>query len=120
MAVGDWPDARGRCGCNPDHGRHHGRLAADSSWRCRGRSELRRFGALQYVIDLVTIGFTRDLGPLLTAIAVSGRSGSAFSAEIGTMVVSEEIDVLRTMGIDPVEFVLAPKFLGRASSCSLA
>jgi phospholipid/cholesterol/gamma-HCH transport system permease protein len=77
----------------------------------QGASELRRFGALQYVIDLVTLGFTRELGPLLTAIAVSGRSGSAFSAEIGTMVVSEEIDVLRTMGIDPVEFVLAPKFL---------
>jgi phospholipid/cholesterol/gamma-HCH transport system permease protein len=77
----------------------------------QGASELRRFGAMQYVIDLVTIGFTRELGPLLTAIAVSGRSGSAFSAEIGTMVVTEEIDALRTMGIDPVEFVLAPKFL---------
>jgi phospholipid/cholesterol/gamma-HCH transport system permease protein len=77
----------------------------------QGASELRRFGAMQYVIDLVTIGFTRELGPLLTAIAVSGRSGSAFSAEIGSMVVTEEIDALRTMGIDPVEFVLAPKFL---------
>ena len=78
----------------------------------QGASELRRFGAIQFVIDLVTIGFTRELGPLLTAIAVSGRSGSAFSAEIGTMVVTEEIDALQTMGIDPVEFVLAPKFLG--------
>src|SRR6202050_3371445 len=77
----------------------------------QGASELRRFGAIQFVIDLVTIGFTRELGPLLTAIAVSGRSGSAFSAEIGTMVVTEEIDALQTMGIDPVEFVLAPKFL---------
>jgi phospholipid/cholesterol/gamma-HCH transport system permease protein len=77
----------------------------------QGASELRRFGAMQFVIDLVTIGFTRELGPLLTAIAVSGRSGSAFSAEIGTMVVTEEIDALRTMAIDPVEFVLAPKFL---------
>src|ERR1700689_1536977 len=77
----------------------------------QGASELRRFGALQFVVDLVTIGFTRELGPLLTAIAVSGRSGSAFSAEIGSMVVSEEIDALRTMAIDPVEFVLAPKFL---------
>src|SRR5271170_908698 len=77
----------------------------------QGASELRRFGAIQFVIDLVTIGFTRELGPLLTAIAVSGRSGSAFSAEIGSMVVSEEIDALRTMAIDPVEFVLAPKFL---------
>jgi phospholipid/cholesterol/gamma-HCH transport system permease protein len=77
----------------------------------QGASELRRFGAIQFVIDLVTIGFTRELGPLLTAIAVSGRSGSAFSAEIGSMVVSEEIDALRTLAIDPIEFLLAPKFL---------
>jgi phospholipid/cholesterol/gamma-HCH transport system permease protein len=77
----------------------------------QGASELRRFGAMQFVVDLVTIGFTRELGPLLTAIAVSGRSGSAFSAEIGSMVVTEEIDALRTMGIDPTEFVLAPKYL---------
>src|SRR5580704_7774329 len=77
----------------------------------QGASELRRFGAIHFVIDLVTIGFTRELGPLLTAIAVSGRSGSAFSAEIGSMVVTDEIDALRTMAIDPVEFVLAPKFL---------
>ena len=77
----------------------------------QGASELRRFGAIRYVIDLVAVGFTRELGPLLTAIAVSGRSGSAFSAEIGTMVVTEEIDALRVMAFDPVEFVLAPKFL---------
>src|SRR5713101_9965285 len=49
----------------------------------QGASELRRFGAIEFVIELVTIGFMRELGPLLTAIAVSGRSGSAFSAEIG-------------------------------------
>ncbi len=77
----------------------------------QGASELRRFGAMKFVIDLVTVGFTRELGPLLTAIAVSGRSGSAFSAEIGSMVVTEEIDALRTMAIEPVEFVLAPKYL---------
>jgi phospholipid/cholesterol/gamma-HCH transport system permease protein len=47
-------------------------------------SELRRFGALQFVVDLVAIGFTRELGPLITALAVSGRSASAISAEIGT------------------------------------
>ena len=62
----------------------------------QGASELRRFGAMQFVVDLVTIGFTREPDPLLTAIAVSGRSGSAFSAEIGSMVVTEEIDALRT------------------------
>jgi phospholipid/cholesterol/gamma-HCH transport system permease protein len=77
----------------------------------QGASELRRFGAMKFVIDLVTVGFTRELGPLLTAIAVSGRSGSAFSAEIGSMVVTEEVDALRTMAIEPIEFVLAPKYL---------
>jgi len=77
----------------------------------QGASELRRFGAMKFVIDLVTVGFTRELGPLLTAIAVSGRSGSAFSAEIGSMVVTEEVDALRTMAIEPIDFVLAPKYL---------
>jgi phospholipid/cholesterol/gamma-HCH transport system permease protein len=77
----------------------------------QGASELRRFGALHYVIDLVSVGFTRELGPLLTAIAVSGRSGSAFAAEIGTMKVTEELDSLRVMALEPVEFVLAPKYL---------
>jgi len=74
-------------------------------------AELRRFGAVQLVINIVAVGFTRELGPLVTAIVVSGRSGSAFSAEIGTMVATNEIDALRTMAIDPVEYVLAPKFL---------
>jgi len=74
-------------------------------------SELKRFGAMQLVVNIVAIAFTRELGPLLTAIVVSGRSGSAFSAEIGTMVVTEEIDALRTMAIDPIELVLAPKYL---------
>jgi phospholipid/cholesterol/gamma-HCH transport system permease protein len=72
---------------------------------------LNQFGAVQLVIEIVVIAFTKELGPLLTAIVVSGRSGSAFSAEIGTMVVTEEIDALSTMAIDPVEFVLAPKYL---------
>ena len=77
----------------------------------QGASELRRFGALRYVIDLVAVGFTRELGPLLTAVAVSGRSGSAFAAEIGTMSVTEEIDALKVMAFEPVEFVLAPKYV---------
>jgi phospholipid/cholesterol/gamma-HCH transport system permease protein len=77
----------------------------------QGGAELRHFGALRYVIDLVAVGFTRELGPLLTAIVVSGRSGSAFSAEIGTMMVTNEIDALRTMALDPIDFVLAPKYL---------
>lgn len=77
----------------------------------QGASELRRFGAVHYVIELVAVGFTRELGPLLTAIAVSGRSGSAFAAEIGTMKVTEELDSLRVMALEPIEFVVAPKYL---------
>lgn len=77
----------------------------------QGASELRRFGALRYVVDLVAVGFTRELGALLTAIAVSGRSGSAFAAEIGTMKVTEELDALKVMALEPVEFVLVPKYL---------
>src|SRR3984893_9953040 len=77
----------------------------------QGASELRRFGALHYVIDLVAVGFTRELGPLLTAIAVSGRSGSAFAAEMGTMKVTENLVPPRVRALEPIEFVLAPKYL---------
>jgi phospholipid/cholesterol/gamma-HCH transport system permease protein len=86
----------------------------------QGASESRRFGAMNLVVDLVSIGFTREMGPLLAAIAVSGRSGSAFSAEIGSMVVTEEIDALRTMAIDPVEFLLAPKVSGYVDRASVS
>ena len=73
--------------------------------------ELRRFGALNYVSTAVAISMTRELGPLITAIVVIGRSGSAFAAEIGTMKVTEEIDALETMAISPVHFLVTPKFL---------
>jgi len=77
----------------------------------QGASEFRRFGAIDLVVNLVAVGFTRELGPLITAIAVSGRSASSISAEIGTSVVTEEVDALRVMGLNPVEFTLAPKYL---------
>lgn len=86
-------------------------MSAGFIFAMQSGNELRRFGALSLVINIIAIGFTRELGPLLTAIVVSSRSGSAFSAEIGTMVVTNEIDVLRTMGLNPIEFVLAPKYL---------
>ncbi len=73
--------------------------------------ELRKFGALQFVASAVAISMTRELGPLMTAVVVIGRSGSAFAAEIGTMKVSEEIDALETMALDPVRFLVTPKFL---------
>jgi len=73
--------------------------------------ELRKFGALNFVASAVAISMTRELGPLITAIVVIGRSGSAFAAEIGTMKVTEEIDALETMAIDPVHFLVTPKFI---------
>ncbi len=77
----------------------------------QGGSGLRRVGALELVVQLVAIGMTREAGPLITAITVSGRSASAFSAEIGTMIVTEEISVLKTLALDPVHVLVSPKFL---------
>src|SRR6266446_3133113 len=73
--------------------------------------ELRRFGAISAVATAVAVSMSRELGPLITAIVVIGRSGSAFAAEIGTMKVSEEIDALETMAISPIRFLVATKFL---------
>jgi phospholipid/cholesterol/gamma-HCH transport system permease protein len=73
--------------------------------------ELRRLGAIQFVADAVAISIIRELGPLITAIIVIGRSGSAFAAEIGTMKVTEEVDALETMAMRPVAFLVTPKFL---------
>ena len=77
----------------------------------QGAYELRRFGAVNYIAATVAISMTRELGPLITAIVVIGRSGSSFAAEIGTMRVSEEIDALETMAISPVDFLVAPKLI---------
>lgn len=73
--------------------------------------ELKKFGMVQLVADTVVTAVLREIGPLLTAIVVIGRSGSAFAAEIGTKKVTEEVDALRTMAFDPVAFLAAPKFL---------
>ena len=80
----------------------------------QGAYELQRLGAMQLVPPLVAISITRELGPLVTAIVVIGRSGSAFAAEIGTMRVTEELDALNTMALDPVAFLVVPKFLAMA------
>ena len=77
----------------------------------QGAYQLRKLGAMQLVAAAVAVVMTRELGPLMTAIMVIGRSGSAFAAEIGTMKVNEEIDALETMALEPVHFLVAPKFL---------
>ena len=73
--------------------------------------QLKQFGANLYVANLVTIAMVRELGPIMTAILVAGRSGSAFAAEIGTMVVNDEVNALVTMGFDPIRFLAVPKVL---------
>ena len=73
-----------------------------------------QFGLNSMVPTLVGVSMTRELGPLITAIVLSGRSGSAFAAEIGTMVVQEEIDALRTMGLNPIKFLVVPKVIAMA------
>ena len=74
--------------------------------------QLARFGAELFVVDLVTIGVLRELGVLLTAIIVAGRSGSAFAAEIGSMHLNEEVDALQAIGVDPFEALILPRVLG--------
>ena len=77
----------------------------------QGADQLQRFGANIYVVDLVGLSMVRELSPLLTAIIVAGRSGSAYTAQIGTMKVTEEIDALRTIGIGPPELLVLPKMI---------
>jgi phospholipid/cholesterol/gamma-HCH transport system permease protein len=72
---------------------------------------MRQFGAEVFVADLVALSMFRELGPLMTAIIFTGRSGSAFAAELGTMKVNEEIDALNTMGLDPVRFLILPRIM---------
>ena len=72
-------------------------------------SQLRQFGAAIYIANLVGVSMAREMAPLITAVIVAGRSGSAISAELGTMVVSEEIDAMRTMALSPGRFLLLPR-----------
>src|SRR5690606_16483322 len=75
----------------------------------QGADQLRRYGANIFIADLVGLSMLRELAPLLTAIIVAGRSGSAYAAQIGTMKVTEEIDALRTIGVPPLELLVLPK-----------
>ncbi|HEY6462060.1 MAG TPA: ABC transporter permease, partial [Polyangiaceae bacterium] len=77
----------------------------------QGARQLEQFGANVYVADLVGLSVTRELGPLMTAIILCGRSGASFAAELGSMKVSEEIDALRTMGFGPMRYLVLPRVL---------
>lgn len=77
----------------------------------QGAEQLSRFGANIYIADLVGLSMVRELSPLITAIIIAGRSGSAYAAQIGTMKVTEEVDALRTIGIGPLDLLVLPKVL---------
>ena len=77
-----------------------------------GAQQLRPFGAEIYTVDLVAIGVLRELGVLLTAIMVAGRTGSAYAAELGVMKLNDEVDALESMGLNPLELLVLPRVLG--------
>ncbi|MGZ3253280.1 MAG: MlaE family lipid ABC transporter permease subunit [Burkholderiaceae bacterium] len=77
----------------------------------QGADQLRHYGANIFVVDLVGYSVLREFAPLITAIIIAGRSGSSYAAQIGTMVVTEEIDALRTVGIEPIDLLVIPKIL---------
>jgi len=77
-----------------------------------GAQQLEDFGAEIYTVDLVTVGVLREMGVLLTAIIVAGRSGSAFAAEIGVMKLNDEVDALKSIGMNPYEVLVVPRVLG--------
>ncbi len=77
-----------------------------------GAVQLKKFGGQIYIADLVAIGIMRDMGAMMTAIIMAGRTGAAFAAEIGTMKVTQEIDALRASGFSPMEFLVLPRVIG--------
>jgi phospholipid/cholesterol/gamma-HCH transport system permease protein len=85
----------------------------------QGADQLRRFGAEIYTVNLLGVAILRELGVLLTAIIIAGRSGSAFTAQIGTMQVNQEIDALHTLGLNPIEVLVLPRVFGLALTLPL-
>ncbi|MBN2018100.1 MAG: MlaE family lipid ABC transporter permease subunit [Candidatus Cloacimonetes bacterium] len=81
--------------------------------------QLRSFGANIFIVDLIAISMTREMGPLMTAIILAGRSGSAIASEIATMKISEELDALKTMALNPIKYVVLPKLYAMTISTPL-
>jgi phospholipid/cholesterol/gamma-HCH transport system permease protein len=77
-----------------------------------GAVQLQQFGASIYVADLVAIAIVREMGAMMTGVIMSGRTGAAFAAQLGSMKVTQEIDALATMGISPIEFLVVPRIIG--------
>ncbi|MGK9166249.1 MlaE family lipid ABC transporter permease subunit [Inquilinus limosus] len=85
----------------------------------QGADQLSRFGAQIFVVNLLGVSVLRELGVLMTAIIVAGRSGSAFTAQIGTMQVNQEVDAMETLGLDPIEVLVIPRVFALAITLPL-
>ncbi|MDF1874115.1 ABC transporter permease [Sulfurimonas sp. SAG-AH-194-I05] len=85
----------------------------------QGADQLAKFGANIFIVDMVAISVFRELAPLITAIVIAGRSASAYTAEIGTMKITEEIDAMRTMNFDPIRFLVLPRVIALVISMPL-
>ncbi|MFW5444233.1 MAG: MlaE family lipid ABC transporter permease subunit [Methylococcaceae bacterium] len=85
----------------------------------QGAVQLEKFGANIFIVDMIGISITRELAPLITAIVVAGRTGSSYTAQIGVMKLTEEIDAMRTMGFDPHSFLVLPRILALMISLPL-
>lgn len=85
----------------------------------QGAGQLRHYGANIFVVELVGYAMLREFAPLMTAIIIAGRSGSSYAAQIGTMVVTEEVDAMRTLGIDPLQQLVLPRLLALAIALPL-
>jgi phospholipid/cholesterol/gamma-HCH transport system permease protein len=85
----------------------------------QGADQLKRFGAEVFTINLLGVGILREIGGLITAIIVAGRSGSAFTAHLGTMRVNQEIDAMQTMGLDTIDTLVLPRIIGLVISLPL-
>ncbi len=77
----------------------------------QGAVQLEKFGAHIFIVDMISISVTRELAPLITAIVVAGRTGSSYTAQLGVMKITEEIDAMRTMGFDPLHFLVLPRIV---------
>jgi phospholipid/cholesterol/gamma-HCH transport system permease protein len=77
----------------------------------QGAVQLEKFGAHIFIVDMISISVTRELAPLITAIVVAGRTGSSYTAQLGVMKITEEIDAMRTMGFEPLHFLVQPRIM---------
>ena len=107
IGKGQLSPARGRARC----GLFRRRRGPGDIARHNALAALRQYGATVFTVDLVSYAVLRELAVLLTAILVAGRTASAFTAQIGSMKVGEEIDAMRTMGLDPVEQLVLPRVM---------